>query len=468
MYENLFGPTQDTSGRAVVLVSWLLGILFILISLDFFFSINWDYEASFYPVLLDAAFFILLGLTMVFLAIGTVMRKRWIKGPLILVFMSNLMLLIYSTFLTQDWVTAAASLVGVFLLGHFLLKTRTHLTGKKLWFLQGIFILALLPGTLFLLLSLTFQDEQLLDDATLRLEQVDLVTDSRNVYATLMTMPDEIPLENERNQLLESYPESWDQATANNILNDLNVYKTTYEAAARQTHYQCPISINNFSMQAELCELNLLRDYAELMKFAALTEAWNGNNTLALEYAMAPIKVGSVMVQSDNVTIIEYLVGLASMNIGLDTLNILADQQNTTLNERDSQTLKGLMIPDDALSTPLKREYLGFRTAVDETLVLNQNYFYHPNRTRNELFEFMSKVISNSSGACSNKPESGRTEADIEMDNYIINVRSEAFNPTKPNMIGKMYVSVVLASLSGVKDKQCGVNNEITEYIDQM
>ena len=49
-----------------------------------------------------------------------------------------------------------------------------------------------------------------------------------------------------------------------------------------------------------------------------------------------------------------------------------------------------------------------------------------------------------------------------------MNVRSEAFNPTKPNMIGKIYISVVLASLSGVKDKQCEVNNEITEYIDQM
>lgn len=468
MYENQFNPTQNTSGRAVVLVSWLLGILFILKSLDFFFSINWDSEASFYPVLLDAVFFILLGLTMVFLAIGTVMRKRWIKGPLIVVFISNLMLLLYSTFLTQDWVTAAASLVGVFLLGYFLLKTRTHLTGKKLWFLQGIFILALLPGTLFLLLSLAFQDERLLDDAALRLEQVDLVADSQNLYATIMTMPDEIRLKDERNQLLESYPDSWNQTAANNILNDLNLYKMTYEAAARQTHYQCPTSINNFSMQAELCELNLLRDYAELMKFAAFTEVRNGNNTLALEYAMTPIKVGSVMIQSDNVTIIEYLVGLASMNIGLDTLNILVEQQNLTLNERDSQTLKSLMIPDDALSTPLKREYLGFRTAIDETLVLNQNYLYHPNRTRNELFKFMSKVISNSSGTCSNEPESERTQADIEMDNYIVNVRNEAFNPTKPNMIGKMYMSVVLASLSGVKDKQCEVNNEITKYIGQM
>jgi len=105
------------------------------------------------------------------------------------------------------------------------------------------------------------------------------------------------------------------------------------------------------------------------------------------------------------------------------------------------------------------------RIAIDESLDLPQTYLYHPNRTRNELFTFMNKTIDNSATACdvnANTP----SPTDVELLEYVDSVQRNAYNPTRPNLIGNIFLTVVLSSLNDVRDNVCKMNERIANYRD--
>lgn len=455
---NTFQNVPANSNKSLRLLGWMLGLLFILKSLDFFLSINLATESELSPVILEAILFSISGVAMLLLALGTIRLARWVRIPLYLVFISNLLFIIYNTLLVPNWVDAGISVIGAVVLFFYLKKSKFVATGRRLIGLQILTVLTLLPATLFLLFSVVFTDQALQDDSAMRLGIVEPLNNGDNLYITLTNLGDELPpAAKVADEIISEYPSNWNQATANQIAQQLQPHIAAYITGTSQ-EYQCPTSVNNFAMEAELCGLNLMRDYAEIMQFAALYEARSGNIVLAQTYAMAPLKVGLTMLESKNVTLIEYLVGLASVNIGLDTLETLKDE--TTLSQRDiKQQLTGISIPTDSLRTPMQREYLGMRLALEDNLNLPQNYLYHPNRTRNELYTFMSQVANRSTVSCST--DNTTSSAETELVEYVEKVQSNALNPTRPNMIGNMYLSVVIASLSGVRNKVCEANERI-------
>jgi hypothetical protein len=107
----------------------------------------------------------------------------------------------------------------------------------------------------------------------------------------------------------------------------------------------------------------------------------------------------------------------------------------------------------------MQREYLGMRLALEDNLDLPQNYLYHPNRTRNELYTFMSQVTENSATPCT--ADNSFSSMEAELTDYLDEVQSNASNPTRPNIIGNMYLSVVLASMSDVGKNVCDINERI-------
>ena len=395
---------------------------------------------------------------MLLLAIGTIKQTRWVRSSLYVVFVSNAAYLIYSSIMVTDWIDALTSLVGAILLFVYLRQTK-NTNGKRLLGLQVITILTLLPATVFILLTVAIQDQALKDDSPLRLQAVEPLAAEDNMYVTLTSAGTELPpAAKEASSLVKAYPSQWDKVTADQLLQQLQPNINAYVIATKQD-YQCPSSVNNFAMDAEMCSLNLLRDYANIMKFAAITEAERGNTTLAQEYALASISNGLTLVQSDNVMMIEYLVGLASINIGIDTLEIL--RQKDILSQTSISTLlEGTSIPIATLRTPLQREYLWLRIVIDESLDLPQTYLYHPNRTRNELFTFISKVIDNSVDEC-DASTSTPSQADDELLEYVENIQRNVFNPTHPNLIGNIYLSVTLTSMSGAGKNVCETNERI-------
>lgn len=455
---DTFKNSPTNPSNVLRLLSWVLGSLFILKSLDFFLSINLTAESELSPVILEAILFSVSGVAMLLLALGTIHLARWVKAPLYVVFVSNVLFIIYSTLLVPNLADIGLSVIGAVVLFIYLKKSITITTGRRLVGLQILTILTLLPGTIFLLLSVIFTDQALQDDSAMRLGMTESISDSNNLYITLTNLGDELPLAAKAaDELVSKYSISWNRATANELLQQLQPHVDAYMTGANQ-EYQCPTSVNDFSMDIELCKLNLLRDYAQLMQFAALTEAERGNPVLAQTYAVASIEVGLTILESDNVTLIEYLVGLASLNIGLDTLETLMEE-NVLNRTTVRQQLTEVSIPIESLRTPMQREYLGMRLALEDNLDLPQTYLYHPNRTRNELFTFMTHVAESSVESC--PPDNSIPSTDMGLIGYVEKVRSNALNPTRPNMIGNMYLSVVIASLGDVRNNVCEANEQI-------
>lgn len=473
---NTFQNVPTNSDKSLHLLGWMLGLLFILKSLDFFldFFLNTSLttasklgpvpvlvkhiESASFSVTFEATLFSVSGVAMLLLALGTIRLARWVRTPLYLVFVSNALFIIYSTLFVPNWFDASISLVGAVVLFFYLKKSKGVVTGRRLLGLQILTILTLLPATIFIALSVMFPDQPLQDDSSLQLNMAETISDSDNLYITLTSLGTELPEAAEAaKEFVSEYPANWDQSTANQLLPELQPNINAYTTATQQ-EYQCPTSINNFTIDAEMCELNLLRDYAQMMQFAALAEAKRGNATTAQEYATAPIEVGLIMMQSDNVTLIEYLVGLASLNIGLDTLEILLEE-NILSRAIAREQLTGVYVPTESLRTPMQREYLGMKLALEDNLDLPQTYLYHPNRTRNELFTFMTQVAESSVRSCST--DNSVPSTDTKLIDYVENVRNNALNPTRPNMIGNMYLSVVIASLSGVRNNVCEANERI-------
>jgi len=448
------------SNKSLRLLGWTLGILFILKSSDFFLSVNLTTDSELSPVILEAILFFMSGVAMLLLAIGTIRLVRWVRMPLYLVFVSNVLFIIYSTLLVPNWLDASISVVGAMLLFFYLKKSRTLVTGRRLIGLQILTTLTLLPGTIFLLLSVIFTDQALQDDSAMRLAMVEPINDSDNLYISLTNLGDELPPAAETaDKLVSEYPSSWDQTTTNQLLQKLQPNINAYKTATKQ-EYQCPTSINNFSIEAQSCELNLLRDYAQMMQFAAITEAGRGNVITAENYAMAPVEVGLTILQSTNVTLPEYAVGLASLTIGLETIETLLEEDLLSPVTVEQQ-LADVSVPTESLRTPLQREYLALRITLDKNFSSSQSYFYHPNRTKNKLFTFMSQVIEDGTATCrAREPDISLTQ---ELTNYVESLQTNALNPARPNMIGTMYLSKTLAPLNKMRENVCKASEQINQ-----
>jgi len=455
---NNFQPESAQPSKKIQLVGWALGIFFILKAVDFFLSIRLTPASELEPTILSAILYVLSGIAMLLLAIGTIKQTKWVRSSLYVVFVSNAAYLIYNIFMVIDWINTVFTFISAILLLIYLRQTR-NISGKRLLGLQIFTIITLLPTTAFILLTVAIQDQTLQNDSSLQLESVEPLALEDNLYATLTSSGNELPPEAKKaNTLISEYPTQWNQKTAEQILQQLQPNINAYVIATEQA-YQCPGSVNDFSMETKMCSLNLLRDYANVMKFAAITEAERGNVGLAQEYALAAINNGLTIIKSHNVTLIEYLVGLASINIGLETLETLEKQgllNQTTI----TRLLKDISIPTTTLRSPLQREYLGLRIAIDEWLDLPQTYFNHPNRTRNELFTFMSRLIDYNTARCDASANT-TSQANIVLLEYMTSIQKNAFNPTRPNMIGNMYLYAVLSSLSGVRDNVCATNKRI-------
>jgi|AntRauTorckE6833_2_1112554.scaffolds.fasta_scaffold04167_1 hypothetical protein len=464
---NTSQNVATNSNKSLRLLGWVLGLLFILKSLDFFLSISLSTKSELSLVIMETILFSISGVAMLLLALGTIRLSRWVRIPLYLVFISNLLFIIYNTLLVPNWIDAGISVIGAVVLFFYLKKSKNVATGRRLLGLQILTVLTLLPATLFLLLTVVFTDQALQDDSAMRLDVVATLNDKDNLYITLTNLGDELPpISETAGELVSEYPSSWNQATANQIAQQLQPHIAAYITGTSQ-EYQCPTSVNNFAMEAELCELNLMRDYAEIMQFAALYEARSGNVAPAQTYAMAPLKVGLTMIESDNVTLIEYLVGLASVNIGLDTLETLKNE-NVLIQTAIKQQLAGISILTDSLLTPMQREYLGYTIALEKHVDMSQSYFYHPNRTRNELFAFMSQIAETSVRGCptNNYIYTPDTTVDTKLIEYVDNIQSNAVNPARPNRIGNIYLSVVLSTLNTISDNVCEANTRINSLKD--
>jgi hypothetical protein len=173
-----------------------------------------------------------------------------------------------------------------------------------------------------------------------------------------------------------------------------------------------------------------------------------------------------VVEQDTPPVLIEYLVGLALYRLGLSVVEMYPAIQNNLQAE-----LKTYLISDDLNGRVMQAEYailknsilpaLTGQTEVEKKIISEttyfSTYFLRPNETVNDLAQAMRINIAIMSTSCNLVPDTTQADALIEKYQNSLSI----IGVLKPNVIGRVLLGTILASLSGVQTHRCEINNQI-------
>lgn len=421
------------------------------------------------------AFALVILILEVLYGVGVYKFRRWVL-PLILTFsFSTLLIGFLSIFkLNFDGITdLIGTLIGMAFMGtagYAAIKYWSLFTGsaRKL-LIQIPLFLVLLPFILFATLSQIFTDDKQINDSDLVLQPVELLSQSNNAHYSL---PDIDSLPAQQQEIYEAalgFAKEAEGANLNNqeAINLINQTRSLTDAvieASAKSGYQCPTSVNNYGLDAELCSLNDIRDLAVLTAFRADVEADTGSKDQAIETAVSVVQFGGLVGNTEQPTLIEHLGGIAVMNIGLESLERTLNTPATTSNQTIRSAISDLeqsKINTNTFADSLRREYMGLKDT-SKSFEQFSNYFYQHNKTVNQRAEIFRMGVAISSRGC----DADTTQEQKEAEQLVEEIRLSPFEwpIISPNFIGKLLNSVVVASLNTAGEKACEVN-ELNERV---
>ena len=350
-----------------------------------------------------------------------------------------------------------------------------------------LFILLLLPCLIYGLASIIVQDHKTVKDSDLILEPVKLLSQADNAHYYL---PDIDTLDDIKT---EQYQSALDiaRAVSNEGLNidqakiavkETQTLTDAFITASKQKGYQCPTSVNKHDFDTVLCSLNDIRDLGMLTTLRAKVALSEGNVEDAAESSLAVVKMARHMEETHQ-TLIEYLVAVTLYDMAAEPLRELASLYNvqyssTTQRATSSSGINDvpniilLAIQDTSpghtnLSTSYRGEYLALKNRfMDQSILKNEfnvelkeSYLWHPNRTTNFIADLTRKQIMYANLECGEGKELA-----IEMSNEIEALRMiEPIDYVKPNILGRILLSVSAASLTDARNKACLVEQQYEE-----
>lgn len=395
--------------------------------------------------------------------------KRWVL-PLVLIFSFCTLLVGFLRLVNQNFTDIfdlTGLLIGMTFTGvvaYVAIKYWSKFTGsaKKLLIQISLFLI-FLPFILFAILSQIFLDDPQINDSDLVLQPVELLSQSMNAYYSLPDIKNLSVRQQQTYDVALAYAKELEDKKLNNqeAINLVNQTKGLTDAvleASSKNGYQCPTLVNNYSLDAEVCSLNSIRNLAILTSFRAGVEADIGNKDQAISTAVSIVKLGSLIANTEQPLLIEHLVGIAVINIGLESLERTLNTSATTSNQLLSSAISNLeqsKIDSNSFANSLRREYAGLKDTL-ETFEQFSNYFYQHNKTVNQQAEIFRMGVAISSQGC----DAVASLEHLEVDQLVEEIR---LSPTKwpvisPNFIGKVFNSTVVASLSSGSEKACKVN----------
>jgi uncharacterized protein (UPF0305 family) len=244
----------------------------------------------------------------------------------------------------------------------------------------------------------------------------------------------------------------------------------------------------HFSPDLPLPSLNNLRTLSMVSSIKSQTLLNKGKNNEAMEEAIKSVKVGQLITDS-NITLIEYLVGIAIKKIGLDTIEKVKIKSNFTATELsnysselskmfDTKTgLRSAFIIEhrmreyqiDQFMSELKNktfellqeEFLsGFAGDFPgiNSIDIKNFYYYRPNKNKQLDADYALEQIKNLNMSCDN----------------IINIKQpKKLTPTNfvvfyltENVIGKIYHDAIYSSLSSLYQKRCDTDAKLSNIIN--
>lgn len=411
--------------------------------------------------------------------IGVYKFKRWVL-PVTLIISFNTLLIGLLNLLNINF-TDIAELIGL-LVGMVFMSLVAY-AGIRYWnifegparklLIQVPLLLVMLPFIVFGALSQIFTDDPQINDNDLVFQPVEILSEFDNAHYSLPNI-DDLPVQ--RQQSYESalaFAKDLEEKNLNNpeainLINQTRGLTDNYIVASDKIGYQCPTLINNYGFDAVICSLNDIRDLAVLTSLRAGVEADTGNPDQAINTAVSIVRVGDLISNAEQPLLIEYLVGVALMNIGLESLERTINTSTSTSNQVITSAISKLeqsKIDTDAFADSLRREYMSMKDA-SESFEKFSNYFYQHNKTVNERAELFRKQIAVSSLGCN----ADTTNQQQEIEQLVDEIRlAQAKWPIiSPNFIGKTLNSVMVASLNTAGQKGCdvnGLNQQVRELL---
>ena len=410
--------------------------------------------------------------------IGVFTYKRWVL-PLVLVFAFSTLLISFLNLLNLNF-AGIAELVILFIgmsfmgvVGYAAIRYWNMFTGpaRKL-LIQIPLLIVLLPFILFATLWQIFPDDARINDSDLVLQPVELLSQSDNAYYFI---PDIESLPLQQQQAYETALDYAKEAEDTNLNNQeaINLVANTKDvtdsfiSAASKRGYQCPTVVNNYSFEAEICALNDVRNLATLTSLRAGVEADTGNADQALSTGVAIVQLGDLIGNAEQTFLIEHLVGIALMNIGLEsierTLNTSATTSNQAL-QSAAADLDQYKTDRTVFADSLRLEYMGLKDSL-QTFAPLSNYFYQHNKTINQQAEFFRMQIAVSVQGC----EVDTSQEQQAITEHVKEIQSAAskWPIISPNFIGKILNSIIVASLNTAGQKSCEAN-ELNQQVQEL
>lgn len=382
---------------------------------------------------------------------------------------------------------AMAAVVFLLIVAMLSVRYRTSLLGpgRKLW-LQIPIILALLPATIFVGLSVIFVDNKTLDDAHVLTASQPIVADTDNAFLALILEEGMTPAESaalEKASLL--YRDFWGEDVINPtelhiVVTDTKRISDAFIVASALPNVQCSVSINDESRDVTKCELNTMRDTAVLLYLRIVDSVTKGDYQDAVTTSIALVNFSHRFEQtSTSMSSIEYLVAAAVRNIGYNAIEYILNEVEKLHNQGliEQAVVDEIKIaiqsalektkPDiNTLTNSWRVEYESIKHTPGFPTDVPSNYIWHPNRTLQDYADFIALKIEHQLQVC------GSVEEQMLLEKLDAAVAKYSHNQSvygyllRPNAIGKILNSVVIPSQNEFKSKYCAVEDRHRELLD--
>jgi hypothetical protein len=266
---------------------------------------------------------------------------------------------------------------------------------------------------------------------------------------------------------LASY--NWDQRLVEDLLEQNKEALDVYSDAASKNLFQYDLTANpdDISYDLPIVGINSWRQASQLSSIKAIYLMKQGHKERAFDEAMKSVIIGHNITESKNMLALVYLIGLAIKNTGLQTIEVLANNNSIPqeILEKHQNQLRNYYSKNNydifkveyVLAKELLRDMRDFYFfhEINEVFIDN-DYYFKPNQSLGLFADFYREQTKRLNTLCSEEL------AEIEVWNapiykmYFIE-----------NLLGKLLVSLrTVDAFSIVRDRKCDSENLLNETID--
>ena len=314
----------------------------------------------------------------------------------------------------------------------------TYFNMKYLKMILVLIVVLSIGATIFIMLNSNDLTE--INDSDLLLEPAAPLAVDDNAYYLLLDTADQ--------------PELSDQQVTDSFI-----------TAANKPVYQCPLSLNQYSPENEVCQMNYIRDQANLVAQRASSSFASGRAQDGIDSTIAIIKMAHLLDESRG-SLVNELIAIALYDIAIKPLR--ANSLNITPLQREEVrvAIDSFGPTNIDFSDAFRYDYQFLKKAYQQVSLETQiGYRWQPNRTINELAIFYRLMIQKSKLACGVSDPLVEQNLSKQFDQYQ-DIFPEVL--VQPNSVGKILVSLAIGSTSGMNDQVCEVKSSYDNLLSAL